>query len=432
METAEGGLGHQRAAVEAHAAEALGGPGGVAREELVVFGGAELAVHAQVEDVVVDQLLGGFLGEDAGLQVALDVDVEEGGRAAQAHGRAVLLLDGREVAEVDGLDGLAGALGGLGDVVAVHLGHFLEAAEVVDLAPHVLAQADGLVVHHRVGRGADAVEILLLLLDQPVHAIERHAAVVADDAAAAVGIGQAGEHVGGAQRAHVLGVRAEDAVVVRGAVGELRLQLLAEAIAIGLRGLDGHAHAAEGVDGALQRRIRLQPHDQLVFLVQVTRGMVEQAGGVVHIHVEHAAFVELLLVEPLVFGVHLAGARRGADEERRVPLVGRVVGLDEIADIDAVLPLAGLERSVLEHGRSSLFGLAWRPRANARKTARKRRELYQIQNLRVKPDAAQRGDFPRAAPAFLARVWSFGSAGGLPAGGAGDFPAPSAACGRLC
>ena len=40
------------------------------------------------------------------LEVALEIDIQEGGGAAQAHGGAVLLLDGGKIAEVQPLNGL--------------------------------------------------------------------------------------------------------------------------------------------------------------------------------------------------------------------------------------------------------------------------------------------------------------------------------------
>ena len=48
VEHAEAGLGHQGPAVLAHAAHAFGDPHGVAAEQLVVFGGAQVPGHAQL------------------------------------------------------------------------------------------------------------------------------------------------------------------------------------------------------------------------------------------------------------------------------------------------------------------------------------------------------------------------------------------------
>ncbi len=78
---------------------------------------------------------------------------------------------------------------GLGDVAAVAGGHFLQLLQGADLLGQFLALAHQVVAHI----GVDvALHGLFLLLNQK-STIQGHAAVVADDAAAAVGVGQAGE-----------------------------------------------------------------------------------------------------------------------------------------------------------------------------------------------------------------------------------------------
>ena len=84
-----------------------------------------------------------------------------------------------------------------------------------------------------------------------VNAVKRNSAVVADDAAAAVGIRQAGDNVALARQTHLVGIRAENAVVVSGSEAEFFLHLRAQLIAVGFAGLPHHAHPAEGVDTAL-------------------------------------------------------------------------------------------------------------------------------------------------------------------------------------
>ena len=94
--------------IEADTADRLGDPGRVPAEEGVVGGGAQEADDAQLHDEVVDQLLDLRLGVKPRLQVALTVDVEEGGDPAEAHRRPVLLLRGGEEGEVEPLDRLLG------------------------------------------------------------------------------------------------------------------------------------------------------------------------------------------------------------------------------------------------------------------------------------------------------------------------------------
>jgi hypothetical protein len=61
------------------------------------------AHHAQLHHQMVDEFLRFGLGQHAGLEVALDIDVEEGGDAADRHGGAVLLLHRGEIAEIEPL-----------------------------------------------------------------------------------------------------------------------------------------------------------------------------------------------------------------------------------------------------------------------------------------------------------------------------------------
>ena len=112
-------LGDHAAAVHADAAHFQGGPHGVAGEQLVVAGDAGKLDHAELHDHVVDELLCLTFGQDALVQIALDINVKEGGDAAHAHGGAVLGLDGGQIAEVQPLAGLLGVLCGLGDALPI-------------------------------------------------------------------------------------------------------------------------------------------------------------------------------------------------------------------------------------------------------------------------------------------------------------------------
>ena len=207
-----------------------------------------MARHAQLQDEIVDDLLRAALVERALVQVALKVDVEKGGDAAEAHCRAVLLLNRREVGEVEPLHGLAGVFRRAGDVVAVGGRHLFHVAERRDLVRDLLHQADRVGVD---GLLAELGLVRLFLEDQAVHTVERDAAVIADDAAAAVGVRQAGDDARVARGAHVVGIGGENAVVVGFVVFELVLDRVGDLVAVRLAGGAHHAHAAERVAGAL-------------------------------------------------------------------------------------------------------------------------------------------------------------------------------------
>src|SRR4029453_17861684 len=167
------------------------------------------------------------------------------------YGRAVLLLDSGEVAEVEPLDGLHRVARRARDVEAVALRHLAELSERPDLLGELLAIANDLVRRHR---GIEGVLLLLLALDQPVHAVERDAAVVADDPAAAVGVGQSREDVRAAAAADVSGVGVEDGSVVGLPVlGESLHHGRIGLVAVRLQPTPAHAKPAPRPERALRR-----------------------------------------------------------------------------------------------------------------------------------------------------------------------------------
>ncbi len=339
------GLGDQGAAVVAEARVGPGRPVRVAGEDRVVVLGAQEAHDAQLHDQVVDDLLGVGLGDLAGLEVALEVHVEEGGHTAERHRGAVLALDGGEVAHVGPLHGLLGGLRRTGQVEAVLVAEVDQLLEGLDLLVMLLAEADpvldlrfGEVVAVRHG-----VLVALLELDQRVHAVQGDAAVVADDAATAVGVRQAGEDLVVARHLDLLGVDAEDAVVVGLAVlGEDLLDLRIRLLAGLLDGLLDHAPAAVRHHGALAGDVGLQADDHVVDVrgIDVAGRERVDAGRGVGVDVVDALLAfhgQVVVVQVLPQVLGLVGC---VSQERFVALVRRVVLLDEIADVNVLLPVA--------------------------------------------------------------------------------------------
>ena len=205
------------------------------------------------------------------LKVALEVDVQERRAAAQRHRRAVLLLHRGEVGEVEPLHGLASRPRRARNVEAVARGHLLQFLQGPSLLGEFFAVADDLFG----GRlGIERQLLLLLVLDQPVHAVERHAPVVADDPAAAVGVRQARQHVRTPALADVGGVGVEHAFVVRLPIlGERLDDVRIRLVAVRLQRVQHHAEPAVRHDGALQRRLGLEPDDDFVVPVDVAGRM---------------------------------------------------------------------------------------------------------------------------------------------------------------
>ena len=345
VEQTERGLGDHGTAVVAEAGVGPSRPVRIAGEDRVVILGTQEAHDAQLHDQVVDDLLCVGLGDLAGLQVALEVDVEEGGDTAEGHGGAVLALDGGEVAHVGPLHGFLCGLCRAGQVEAVLVAEVDQLLQGLDLLVMLFAEADP-VLDLRLGEVVavrDGVLVALLELDQRVHAVQGHTTVIADDAAAAVGIRQTGEDLVVASYLDLLGVDAEDAVVVGLAVlGEDLLDLRVRLLAGLLDGLLDHAPAAVRHHRTLAGDIGLQADNDVVDLggIDVTGREGVNAGRDVGVDIVDALLAldrQVVVVEVLPQVLGLVGR---VGQEGLVTGVRGVVLLDEVANVDVLLPVA--------------------------------------------------------------------------------------------
>ena len=311
----------------------MGSPG----EELVVLGCAQETDDAQLDHEVIDDLLRQLLGQGTRREIPFEIDVKERRGAPERHRGAVLLFDAGEVPEIKPLDCLSRAARRARDVEPVARRHLLQFLERADLLGQLLA-----VANHVVGgmEGVERALLFLLALDQPLDAVERDPSVVADDASAPVGVGQAGQHVRAAAPPHVGRVGVEHRVVVGLAVlAEGLHHLRVRLVAVRLQRIDDEAQAAVGHDRPLERRVGLQPDDDLVVAVDVAGGVRRDRAGYLG-DVEHAlaAFLDEQLLEdvPDVLGPRCRGLQKG-----RISVVRLVVLLNEIANVDFLLPETG-------------------------------------------------------------------------------------------
>ena len=112
-------------------------------------------------------------------------------------------------------------------------------------------------------------------------------------------------------------------------------------VAVLLASFFGHLDAAEGHEGALERLIGLQPHDLfqvLETLVDVARLVARDGGDDVGVHVQHAAVPAFFGLQALQFVPQFLGSVRRARQEGLVSVVGGVVALNKIADVNFALP----------------------------------------------------------------------------------------------
>ena len=324
------------AAVGRKARVGPGGPVGVAGEDLVVVLSAEEAHDAQLDHQRIDDLLGFNLGERAVVQIALKVHVQERGEASDRHCGTVLALDGREVAEVGPLHRFFRVRRRPRNVEAVVGGHLLQLLQRLDLLGVLFAVAGPVLREPLLQR---RVLGMLLFLDEEVHTVQGDPAVVADDAAAAIGVWQTRHDVRRAGSTDARGVDVKDGVVVRLPVfGENLLHLRVHLFAGFLDGLLNHAPAAVRHHGAFGRGVRLQTHDDVVVLGDVPRLERVDVGGGFGVDVVDATVAldgEVVLIQVVPEAKRFVGC---ALEERCIPVVRGVVALDEIADVDAFHP----------------------------------------------------------------------------------------------
>jgi len=297
VEEAEVVLCHHVAAVLSDACHLERSPYRVAGEELVVRRDTGKLHHAELHHQVVDELLCIILSQRTLVEVACDVDVEEGRDAAHRHGSTVLCLHGSQVTEVEPLYSLAGIGSRFGDVEAILCCHLLEALECLDLHGDLLAQADDLVDHLAL---AHSGEVFLLLLNETVDTVEGYTTVVTHDAATAVGVGQTSEDMVVTHMLHLRRVSVEDTVVVRLDIFmEDFVDLFGRLIAIGGAGLLSHLDAAVGHEGALQRLVGLKAYDTFeVFglLVDVAGAISSEPRDYFCLHIEDTAFGTFLFL----------------------------------------------------------------------------------------------------------------------------------------
>ncbi len=110
----------------------------------------------------------------------------------------------------------------LGDVEAVGGSHLLHAFQGRNLHCNFFALADDFLGHRAV---AAVGKVVLLGLDEVIDAVQGYAAVVTDDTAAAIGVGQTGDDVAVACLLHLGGVGIEHSLIMgAGVIGENLVQ----------------------------------------------------------------------------------------------------------------------------------------------------------------------------------------------------------------
>ena len=204
-------LGNHRTAILANTTHLKCSPYRVTREELVIRRNTGELHHTELHHQMVDQLLRISLSKSSLLEIALEVDVEEGRDTTYRHSSTILGLHSTEVAEIEPLHSLTCILSRLADIKTIAGSHLLQALESLDLHRNFLTKTNHLVDHLMV---THVGKIVLLLLNQEVDTIKSHTTIVTYDTATAVCIRQTSKNMIVANELHLGSVSIEDTIIV--------------------------------------------------------------------------------------------------------------------------------------------------------------------------------------------------------------------------
>ena len=195
VQIAEGVFGHQRTTVQPHPADHFRRPDWVAGEQRIKFRCTQEAYHTDLHDEVIDQFLCLLLIEYASFKVALNVDIEERCRAAQRHRAAILRFHCRQISEVEPLHRFLRILRRARDIKAIFRRHFLNLQQRMTMLCQLLTQTDsGFQILAFFQTGLEIGKLQFAFTHQITDAIQRHAAVVTDNAPTAITIWQTSQY----------------------------------------------------------------------------------------------------------------------------------------------------------------------------------------------------------------------------------------------
>ena len=141
-------------------------------------------------------------------------------------------------------------------------------------------------------------------------------------------------------RLHLVGVNAENSVVMSSSVGKIFLYLVRELISVGLTRVARHTNTAKGVNSSFERLVGLKSDDYLVFLVNVSCRIVAERGHRACVDREDSASLSLKLLKLAQLGVQRFGTLGSTAKEACVLGVRRIVFVDKVADVDVLTPIS--------------------------------------------------------------------------------------------
>lgn len=212
-----------------------------------------------------------------------------------------------------------------------------------NLFRQLLAKPDN-VLRHRVH--FQLQQILFLAGDQAIDSIQRHSAVIADNPSASVRVGQARNNASPPRRAHLGRIGIEDALVVGFAnFGEQLHDLARQLEAVRFASIHDHLDSAERLNRPFQRSVGLQADDLLFVLIDISRSMGSDRRYRPKIDIQNAPVVPLHLRQHLDLLPQRRSRRRRSGQKPFVSRIRGNIAIQEIFDVDALLPTSGSESS---------------------------------------------------------------------------------------
>ena len=290
---------------------------------------------------MVNHFLRFLFGDLASFQVTFDVHIQEGGGTTEGHCSTVLRLNSSQVAEVSPLDSFLSVGSRTRDVVAVFRSHFFHLTQSAVLFSDFFAQTDSLFQVYAVFQiSLQRSELCQFVFHQVVDTVQRNATVVTDDTATAIGIWQTGQNARFTAVQNVFGVNIEYALVVGFAVfGEDFFQHWVQLAVIRFAGTFNHFNTTKRDDCAFQWCFSLQTNDFLKGFVDIASIVRSDGGsnGGVKINWRVSAVFQFNAFHYAV--PQLGGRVSCASQEGFVTFIRGIVFLNEVTDVDFILPV---------------------------------------------------------------------------------------------
>ena len=263
-----------------------------------------MSCYPELHYKIINKLLRRRLCKCSVLKIALNVNIKEGAYPSERHRRSVLLLYSGEIREIRPLYRLSRVGGRTAYIVSVHCRHFLHITEKGYLLIKLLVKPY-LLIKKILLRQSRLV--LFLLLYKTVDSVKRHSSVIADYSAPAVSVRQSGNDMAVAGKAHLVGIRSENTVIMGRPVLELAFYLIAELIAVSLARLTRHSNSAERVYAPFERTVGLHSDNKLLVLIYIPGSIACKRGYSLCVYIKNPAVETLQLKKRIYPGHKLLG-----------------------------------------------------------------------------------------------------------------------------